>query len=91
MYGILSVFMKPAVTFHSLDILIVGYSWTGLFDFFSYALYDLHTQNSFVVDLQLLVCWETYKDCVMTVSVLQKMFLPKQQCTGKAGFEVPCK
>lgn len=88
MYHILSV--SETLTLHLFRYFVCSVTHGMIVSFCSYALYDLYTQNSFVVDLQLSVCWETYQDCVMTVNILQKMFLPKQQCAGKAGFEVPC-
>ena len=88
MYCILSVF--ETLTLNLFRYFVCSVTHGIVVSFHSYALYDLYTQHSFVVDLQLSVCWETYQDCVMTVNILQKMFLPKKQCTGKAGFEVPC-
>lgn len=58
--------------------------------FHRYTIYDLYTQNSFLTDLQLSICWETYQDCVVTVAILQNSFLPKRQCIGEFNFEDPC-
>ncbi|XP_062581277.1 uncharacterized protein LOC134243073, partial [Saccostrea cucullata] len=54
-----------------------------------YTIYDLYSQNFYLVDLQLSVCWETYKDCVFTATVLQNTFLPKRHCVEKMNFEIP--
>lgn len=51
----------------------------------------MSTQNFFLVDLQVSICWETYKDCVFTAAILQNTFLPKRHCLEKSNFEIPCK
>lgn len=61
------------------------------FYFFRYTIYELYTQDFFLTDLKLSVCWESYKDCVITATIFKNTLLPKRQCIGEFGFQNSCK
>ena len=56
------------------------------FFFFRYSVEDLSTEQKYLVNLDIQICLEANKPCVVDVSVFKNTKLPKKPCEWTTGF-----
>lgn len=56
----------------------------------SFQVFDISSQNRYIVSFSLDICWEANGQC-LTIPIMDKNFLPKMQCNFTAGFSIPGK
>ncbi|KAJ8320500.1 LOW QUALITY PROTEIN: hypothetical protein KUTeg_002087 [Tegillarca granosa] len=48
-----------------------------------YNIYDLASENTYLINMAVTMCWESYKSCDFTTSILKNVRLPKPECNWK--------
>ncbi|VDI06314.1 Hypothetical predicted protein [Mytilus galloprovincialis] len=54
-----------------------------------YNIYDLESQNKYLVTMEISMCWEKYKSCDWTAKVFDHTRLPKLTRNKQTGFNIP--
>ena len=63
-------------------------TWPAVCDgfFFRYSVEDLSTEQKYLVNLNIQICLEANKPCVVDVPVFKNTKLPKKPCQWMTGF-----
>ena len=56
------------------------------FFYFRFTIEDLHSEQKFLVHLNLQICFEAHKDCMVDVPIFTNSKLPKKLCDWTTDF-----
>ncbi|CAC5374575.1 unnamed protein product [Mytilus coruscus] len=54
-----------------------------------YNIYDLKSENEYLITLKMAVCWETYLPCDWTATLFENTRLPKKSCSQRMDYVTP--
>ncbi|XP_062596534.1 uncharacterized protein LOC134257978, partial [Saccostrea cucullata] len=54
-----------------------------------YKIIDLYDESLYLVDLNVSLCWESYKPCSFVAAIFKNSILPKKTCMGQLDYDKP--
>lgn len=57
--------------------------------YYRYNIYDLKSEDEYLITLKIAVCWETYLPCDWTAILFENTRIPKKPCSQRMDYVTP--